>query len=290
MSTSDYKMEIDNPMKEKAIKTAVNDISTDLASVSKDLKSMSDQLPALVATRSEINWLKNQTERFDTRLADAAAVIEKGVKVSVDPAKLSYEDRMMLEDIRAKLDRRNKRWETIWKAIANTSKIKVYLTAIMSSALSILITLLVCYDSRYIWAHRAFIASEAKHDDYPDAEYSKTFIDMTGNKEARKRAKKHVKGLESDADYVAELEKIMSGYIADEFEIRKHDVRIKDKQRALILCYHPSTNSWIHYLVRTTEEGTITKVEQELTKDSKRVAWKEIQPLKPEAEEETDAT
>ena len=290
MSTSDYKMEIDNPMKEKAIKTAVNDISTDLASVSKDLKSMSDQLPALVATRSEINWLKNQTERFDTRLADAAAVIEKGVKVSVDPAKLSYEDRMMLEDIRAKLDRRNKRWETIWKAIANTNKIKVYLTAIMSSALSILITLLVCYDSRYIWAHRAFIASEAKHDNYPDAEYSKTFIDMKGNKEARKRAKKHVKGLESDADYVAELEKIMSGYIADEFEIRKHDVRIKDKQRALILCYHPSTNSWIHYLVRTTEEGTITKVEQELTKDSKRVGWKEIQPLKPEAEEETDAT
>lgn len=277
-------------MKEKAIKTAVNDISTDLASVCKDLKSMSDQLPALVATRSEINWLKNQTERFDTRLADAAAVIEKGVKVSVDPAKLSYEDRMMLEDIRAKLDRRNKRWETIWKAIANTNKIKVYLTAIMSSALSILITLLVCYDSRYIWAHRAFIASEAKHDDYPDAEYSKTFIDMKGNKEARKRAKKHVKGLESDADYVAELEKIMSGYIADEFEIRKHDVRIKDKQRALILCYHPSTNSWIHYLVRTTEEGTITKVEQELTKDSKRVGWKEIQPLKPEAEEETDAT
>ena len=277
-------------MKEKAIKTAVNDISTDLASVSKDLKSISDQLPALVATRKEINSFKDQTEKYNARLADAAAVIEKGVKVSVDPAKLSYEDRMMLEDIRAKLDRRNKRWETIWKAIANTSKIKVYLTAIMSSALSILITLLVCYDSRYIWAHRAFIASEAKHDDYPDAEYSKTFIDMKGNKEARKRAKKHVKGLESDADYVAELEKIMSGYIADEFEIRKHDVRIKDKQRALILCYHPSTNSWIHYLVRTTEEGTITKVEQELTKDSKRVGWKEIQPLKPEAEEETDAT
>ena len=244
----------------------------------------------LVATRKEINSFKDQTEKYNARLADAAAVIEKGVKVSVDPAKLSYEDRMMLEDIRAKLDRRNKRWETIWKAIANTSKIKVYLTAIMSSALSILITLLVCYDSRYIWAHRAFIASEAKHDDYPDAEYSKTFIDMKGNKEARKRAKKHVKGLESDADYVAELEKIMSGYIADEFEIRKHDVRIKDKQRALILCYHPSTNSWIHYLVRTTEEGTITKVEQELTKDSKRVGWKEIQPLKPEAEEETDAT
>lgn len=87
MSTSDYKMEIDNPMKEKAIKTAVNDISTDLASVSKDLKSISDQLPALVATRKEINSFKDQTEKYNARLVDAAAVIEKGVKVSVDPAK-----------------------------------------------------------------------------------------------------------------------------------------------------------------------------------------------------------
>ena len=174
--------------------------------------------------------------------------------------------------------------------ISHTGKVKVYLTAIMSSALSILITLLVCYDSKYIWAHRAFIASEAKHDDYPDAEYSKTFIDMKGSKEARKRAKKHVKGLESDADYVAELEEIMSDYIADEFEVRKYEVTIKEGQRTLILCYHSSTNQWIHYIVRTTEEGTITKVEQELTKDSKRVGWKEIQPLKPETEEETDAT
>ena len=68
MSTSDYKMEIDNPTKEKAIKTAVNDISTDLASISKDVQSLSDQLPALVATRSEINWFRDQTERYNTRL------------------------------------------------------------------------------------------------------------------------------------------------------------------------------------------------------------------------------
>ena len=66
MSTTDNKMEIDNPIKEKAIKTAVNDISTDLASVSKDVQSLSNQLPALVATRSEINSFKNQTEKYDT--------------------------------------------------------------------------------------------------------------------------------------------------------------------------------------------------------------------------------
>ena len=290
MSTSDYKMEIDNPMKEKAIKTAVNDISSDMEAMSKDLSSINEQLPALVATRTEINDFKNKVETYDKKLAEATAVINNGVDVRVNPAKLSGEDVQMLEDLRSKLDRWNQRWENLWKAIANTGKIKIYLTGILSSALSVCITLLICYDSSYIWAHRAFIASEAKYDDNPGEEYSKTFIDMKGGKADRKRAKEHVEGLESDADYVAELEKIMSGYIADEFEIRKHDVRIKDKQRALILCYHPSTNSWIHYLVRTTEEGTITKVEQELTKDSKRVGWKEIQPLKPESEEETDAT
>ena len=100
----------------------------------------------------------------------------------------------------------------------------------MSSALSILITLLVCYDSKYIWAHRAFIASEAKHDDYPDAEYSKTFIDMKGGKTDRKRAKEHVEGLESEADYVEFHEKILSNYIDEEFELREYKVRIKDEQ------------------------------------------------------------
>ena len=277
MSTSDYKMEIDNPMKEKAIKTAVNDISTDLASVSKDLKSMSDQLPALVATRSEINSFKDQTEKYNTRLATAASIIEKGVTVRVDPAKLSYEDRMMLEDIKAKLDRRNKRWETIWKAIANTSKIKVYLTAIMSSALSILITLLVCYDSSYVWAHRAFIAAEAKYDENPGEEYSKTFIDMKGTKEDRKRAKEHVEGLESEADYVEFHEKILSNYIDEEFELREYKVRIKDEQMVWVVCYHPLTDKMINYRVHTAPDGLILKVEQELIKNSKRAGWKELQ-------------
>ena len=277
MSTSDYKMEIDNPMKEKAIKTAVNDISTDLASVSKDLKSMSDQLPALVATRSEINSFKDQTEKYNTRLATAASIIEKGVTVRVDPAKLSYEDRMMLEDIKAKLDRRNKRWETIWKAIANTSKIKVYLTGIMSSALSVLITLLVCYDSSYVWAHRAFIAAEAKYDENPGAEYSKTYIDMKGTKEDRKRAKEHVEGLESEADYVEFHEKILSNYIDEEFELREYKVRIKDEQMVWVVCYHPLTDKMINYRVHTAPDGLILKVEQELIKNSKRAGWKELQ-------------
>lgn len=288
MSTSDYKMEIDNPMKEKAIKTAVNDISSDMEAMSKDLSSINEQLPALVATRTEINDFKNKVETYDKKLAEATAVINNGVDVRVNPAKLSGEDVQMLEDLRSKLDRWNQRWENLWKAIANTGKIKIYLTGILSSALSVCITLLICYDSSYIWAHRAFIASEAKYDDNPGEEYSKTFIDMKGGKADRKRAKEHVEGLESDAEYIEFHEHILSNYIDEEFELRESKVRIKDEQMIWVICYHPSTDKMINYRVHTAPDGLVLKVEQELTKQSKRVGWIELPRLTPE--NETDAT
>ena len=288
MSTSDYKMEIDNPMKEKAIKTAVNDISSDMEAMSKDLSSINEQLPALVATRTEINDFKNKVETYDKKLAEATAVINNGVDVRVNPAKLSGEDVQMLEDLRSKLDRWNQRWENLWKAIANTAKIKIYLTGILSSALSVCITLLICYDSSYIWAHRAFIASEAKYDDNPGEEYSKTFIDMKGGKADRKRAKEHVEGLESDAEYIEFHEHILSNYIDEEFELRESKVRIKDEQMIWVICYHPSTDKMINYRVHTAPDGLVLKVEQELTKQSKRVGWIELPRLTPE--NETDAT
>ena len=281
-------MEIDNPTKEKAIKTAVNDISSDMEAMSKDLSSINEQLPSLVATRTEINDFKNKVETYDKKLAEATAVINNGVDVRVDPAKLSGEDVQMLEDLRSKLDRWNQRWENLWKAIANTGKIKIYLTGILSSALSVCITLLICYDSSYIWAHRAFIASEAKYDDNPGEEFSKTFIDMKGGKADRKRAKEHVEGLESDAEYIEFHEQILSNYIDEEFELRESKVRIKDEQMIWVICYHPSTDKMINYRVHTAPDGLILKVEQELTKQSKRIGWKELPRLTPE--NETDAT
>ena len=279
MGTSDYKMEIDNPTKEKAIKTAVNYISTDLASISKDVNSLSNQLPALVATRSEINWLKNQSERFDTRLADAAAVIEKGVTVRVDPAKLSVDDVQMLQDLRSKLGRWNKRWETIWKAIANTGKIKVYLTGIMSSALSVCITLLVCYDSSYIWAHRAFVASEAKHDENPSEEYSKYFSEMKGNWKSRKSTKERIEGLESEAEYVKKLESVIADYTEEELDVQEFKARIDEEQKVWLLCYYPLSGQKINFRIHTTPKGIVTKVERE-KKTKSKVVWEELNPLK----------
>ena len=278
MSTTDNKMEIDNPIKEKAIKTAVNDISTDLASISKDVQSLSDQLPALVATRSEINSFKNQTEKYDTRLADAAAVIEKGVSVLVDPAKLSGEHVKMLEDLKTMLDTWNKRWEKICKAIASTSKIKVYLTAIMSSALSVLITLMVCYNSSYIWAHRALLAAEKSHMENPLDEYSKAFVEMREGWKSRKDCKDRIEGMESDARYIKKLESILASYTEEELEVRKHKVKIKDEQMARLVCYHPSTDQMVNYRIHTTTEGIVTKVEVE-KKVKGRSVWVELKEL-----------
>ena len=281
MSTTDNKMEIDNPIKEKAIKTAVNDISTDLASISKDVQSLSDQLPALVATRSEINSFKNQTEKYDTRLADAAAVIEKGVSVRVDPAKLSGEHVKMLEDLKTMLDTWNKRWEKICKAIASTSKIKVYLTAIMSSALSVLITLMVCYNSSYIWAHRALVAAEGSHMENPLDEYSKAFVEMREGWKSRKDCKDRIKGMESEADRIKDIENILADYTEEELEVRKYKISIMAEQMARLVCYHSSTDQMVNYRIHTTTEGIVTKVEVEKKVKGKN-GWVELTELSKE--------
>ena len=111
---------------------------------------------------------------------------------------------------------------------------------------------------------------------------------MKGAKEDRKRAKEHVEGLESDAEYIEFHEHILSNYIDEEFELRESKVHIRDEQMVWVICYHPSTDKMINYRVHTAPDGLVLKVEQELTKQSKRVGWKELQLLNPE--EETDAT
>lgn len=275
MGTTEYKMEIDNPMKEKAIKTAVNDISTDLSSISSDVKSLNNQLPTLVATRTEINEFKGKVENYDKKLSEATAVIKRGVDVRGDPAKLSGEDVQMLKDIRVTFERWNRRWENLWKTIANTGKIKVYLTGILSSALSVCITLLVCYDSSYIWAHRAFVASEAKHDENPSEEYFNAFSEMQGNRKTRKETKKRIEGMEAEAKYIKRLERILSGYTEEELEVREYKYRIKSEQMVYLVCYHSSTDKNANYRMHTTPEGNVTKVERE-KKTKNKVIWEEL--------------
>ena len=279
MSTSDYKMEIDNPTKEKAIKTAVNDISTDLASISKDVQSLSDQLPALVATRSEINWFRDQTERYNTRLTTAAAVIEKGVHVRVDPAKLSGEDVQLLNGLNEKFEVWNRRWSTLCKAIASTGKIKVVATGFVSAVITAAFLLLAYENSPHVWAHRALVAAEESHMENPLDEYSKAFAQMRGGIKSRKDCKDRIEGMESDAWYIKKLEGVLSDYTEEELEVRKHKVNIKDEQLARLVCYHPSTDQMINYRIHTNSEGIVIKVEKE-KKTKSKVVWEELKPLK----------
>ena len=184
----------------------------------------------------------------------------------------------MLEDLKTMLDTWNKRWEKICKAIASTSKIKVYLTAIMSSALSVLITLMVCYNSSYIWAHRALLAAEKSHMENPLDEYSKAFVEMREGWKSRKDCKDRIEGMESDARYIKKLESILASYTEEELEVRKHKVKIKDEQMARLVCYHPSTDQMVNYRIHTTTEGIVTKVEVE-KKVKGRSVWEELKKL-----------
>ena len=282
MSTSDYKMEIDNPTKEKAIKTAVNDISTDLASISKDVQSLSDQLPALVATRSEINWFRDQTERYNTRLTTAAAVIEKGVHVRVDPAKLSGEDVQLLNGLNEKFEVWNRRWSTLCKAIASTGKIKVVATGFVSAVITAAFLLLAYENSPHVWAHRALVAAEESHMENPLDEYFKAFVQMRGGIKFRKDCKDRIEGMESDARYIKKLEGVLSDYTEEELEVRKHKVNIKDEQMARLVCYHPSTEQMVNYRMHTTPDGIVTKVEVEKKVKGKNV-WMELKELSSES-------
>ena len=278
MSTSDYKMEIDNPTKEKAIKTAVNDISTDLASISKDVQSLSDQLPALVATRSEINWFRDQTERYNTRLTTAAAVIEKGVHVRVDPAKLSGEDVQLLNGLNEKFEVWNRRWSTLCKAITSTGKIKVVATGFVSAVITAAFLLLAYENSPHVWAHRALVAAEESHMENALDEYSKAFAQMRGEIKSRKDCKDRIEGMESDAWYIKKLEGVLSDYTEEELEVRKYKVNIKDEQLARLVCYHPSTDQMINYRIHTNSEGVVIKVEKE-KKTKSKVVWEELKPI-----------
>ena len=281
MSTLDYKMEIDNPTKEKAIKTAVNDISTDLSSVSSDIKSLNEQLPALVATRSEINEFKDKVEKYDKKLTEASTVIKRGVDVRVAPAKLSGEDVQMLEDLKSKFETWNRRWSTLCKAIASTGKIKVIATGFVSALITAAFMLLAYENSPHVWAHRALVAAEESHLESPLDEYSKAFVEMRGGIKVRKDCKDRIVGMESDARYIKKLEGVLSDYTEEELEVRKHKVNIKDEQMARLVCYHPSTEQMVNYRMHTTPDGIVTKVEVEKKVKGKNV-WVELKELSSE--------
>ena len=278
MGTSEYKMEIDNPMKEKAIKTAVNDISNDLSSISSDVKSLNNQLPALVATRTEINEFKGKVENYDKKLSEATAVIKKGVDVRVDPAKLSEDHVRLLNGLNDKFEAWNRRWSTLCKAIASSGKIKVIFTAVISALITAAFMLLAYENSPHVWAHRALVAAEGSHLEDPVGEYSKAFAEMQGCRKVLKATKERIEGMESEAKSIKNLENILSDYIEDELEVREYKIRIKAEQMVWITSYHPSSGKKVNYRMHTDPKGLVMKVEKE-KKTKSKVIWEELKIL-----------
>lgn len=240
--------------------------------------TLNEQLPALVATRSEINEFKDKVEKYDKKLTEASTVIKRGVDVRVAPAKLSGEDVQMLEDLKSKFETWNRRWSTLCKAIASTGKIKVIATGFVSALITAAFLLLVYENSPHVWAHRALVAAEESHMENPLDEYSKAFAQMRGGIKSRKDCKDRIEGMESDAWYIKKLEGVLSDYTEEELEVRKHKVNIKDEQLARLVCYHHSTDQMINYRMHTTPEGIVTKVEIEKKVKGKKV-WVELKQL-----------
>ena len=278
METENNTMEIDNPMKEKTIKTALNDISSDLSTLATDVKSMSEQLPTLAATREEVNSFKLLVENYNQKLDTALVVIQRGVDVRLGPIKLSETHYNALDDINTNLKIKNQRWSSLCKAIASTGKIKVIATAFVSALITAAFLLLAYENSPHVWAHRALLAAEESHMESPLDEYSKAFVEMRSGIKARKDCKDRIEGMESKANKIKTLEDVLSDYTEEVVEVREYKVSLKADPIVNLICYHPSSNQKVNYRIYATPEGNIMKVEREKTVKSKQV-WETLQPI-----------
>lgn len=275
METENNTMEIDNPMKEKTIKTALNDISSDLSTLATDVKSMSEQLPTLAATREEVNSFKLLVENYNQKLDTALVVIQRGVDVRLGPIKLSETHYNALDDINTNLKIKNQRWSSLCKAIASTGKIKVIATAFVSALITAAFLLLAYENSPHVWAHRALVAAEESHMENPLDEYSKAFVEMRSGIKARKDCKDRIVGMESKANKIKTLEDVLSDYIDEVVEVREYKVNLKSDPIVDLICHHPSSDQKVNYRIHSTPEGKVTKVEMEKKVKGKN-AWVEM--------------
>ena len=120
--------------------------------------------------------------------------------------------------------------------------------------------------------------------DDPAGEYSKAFIEMQGKWNDRKAIKRRIEGMESEAEYIRRLEKILSGYTVEELEVWEYVYLIKSDQIIHLTCYHPSSDKKVNYRMHTDPEGFVLKVERE-TKSKSKIVWEELKRLDSETAE-----
>ena len=279
MENKNTERELDNPQEEKKIKTAVNDISADTAVIKTCMESISQQIPILAATREEIN-------KYQEKLNSATSVIDKGVTVMVMPVELSEEHVILLNEIKSGYDIHNQRWDRFCKAVANTGKLKVYLTALISVLLSVGIMLLAFSESHYVWAHRALVAAIDMNHENPIGQYLTCMAEMSKDSKGYKET---IRTMERQAEKTLFLESVLKDYIEVEFLVEKYEARESDYLEYAVVCrYTGSAEVHVYNVFLNGEEvAMVTKrcpVSSKKKGDKTEYKWEEVSPIEQEIE------
>lgn len=219
---------------------------------------------------------EDKLKKRDDAFNKAIKTVPTEVHVKNEPVCLAQKDRDALDELHFQLKKSNQRF-AVFSQIISSKKIWI-LSLFMIAGLSVGTTILVMKDSAAEWAHRAFVAAEEAHMNSPAEEYSKAYAEMRGGWKSRKDCKDRIKGMESEAGKVRNLENIIYDYTGEEVEVREYKINIKKEQMARLVCYHPSTDQKVNYRIHTTPEGRVTKVEMEKKIKSKMI-WEELKSV-----------
>ena len=258
------------------------DLLDNLSSMTTSQSSMEKRLTAVEQKLSDVvkpGDFEENLKKRDDAFNKAIKTVPTEVHIKNDPVSLEQKDRDTLDELNTQLEKRNKRFSEFCRVISYKKIWFLFLFQITS--LSVGTTILIMKDSAAEWAHRALVAAEESHMENPLDEYSKAFVEMREGWKSRKDCKDRIKGMESEADRIKDIEKILADYTEEELEVRKYKISIKVEQMARLVCYHPSTDQMVNYRIHTTPEGIVTKVEVEKKVKGKN-GWVELTELSKE--------
>ena len=250
----------------------LSSIKTNQERLEKKITSMAQKLSDVVKPCDFEDKLKKRDEAFNKAIKS----VPTEVQVKNEPVGLAQKDLDTLDELNFQIEKHNKRFSQFCRVISYKKIWFLFLFLITS--LSVGTTFFIMKDSAAEWAHRALVAAEESHMENPLDEYSKAFVEMRSGWKARKDCKDRIKGMESEADRIKDIENILADYTEEELEVRKYKISIKAEQMARLVCYHPSTDQMVNYRIHTTTEGVVTKVEVEKKVKGKSV-WMELKRL-----------
>ena len=250
----------------------LSSIKTNQERLEKKITSMEQKLSDVVKPCDFEDKLKKRDEAFNKAIKS----VPTEVQVKNEPVGLAQKDLDTLDELNFQIEKHNKRFSQFCRVISYKKIWFLFLFLITS--LSVGTTFFIMKDSAAEWAHRALVAAEESHMENPLDEYSKAFVEMRSGWKARKDCKDRIKGMESEADRIKDIENILADYTEEELEVRKYKISIKAEQMARLVCYHPSTDQMVNYRIHTTTEGVVTKVEVEKKVKGTSV-WMELKRL-----------